>query len=469
MFGPSQMRTPMKLSSLTALSSVDGRYAGKTAALRPVCSEFGLIHRRLIVEIRWFQALADHPGIPELPELSEGANAFLDQLIADFDESAALRVKEIEAVTNHDVKAVEYFLKERFAQIPELAGLAEFLHFACTSEDINNLSYALMLRDAHDLVMARMFRQIDNELSRMANRYAGQPMLSRTHGQTASPTTLGKEIANTLHRLRRQAQQMAEQDCLGKINGAVGNFKAHLSAYPEVDWPLFARHFTESLGLRWNPYTTQIEPHDWMAELFQSLIRYHTILIDLCRDIWSYISIGYFSQKTVEGEVGSSTMPHKVNPIDFENAEGNLGIANALLDHLAMKLPVSRWQRDLTDSTVLRSIGTAYGHSVVAMSSLLKGLSKLEVNAERLAGDLDNSWEVLAEPIQTVMRRYGIENPYEQLKALTRGKQITAEDLAEFLTGLELPESARASLLKLTPETYSGNAEQMAKSVDEHS
>jgi len=468
-FGPSQMRTPMKLSSLTALSSVDGRYAGKTAALRPVCSEFGLIHRRLIVEIRWFQALADHPGIPELPELSEGANAFLDQLIADFDESAALRVKEIEAVTNHDVKAVEYFLKERFAQIPELAGLAEFLHFACTSEDINNLSYALMLRDAHELVMARMFRQIDNELSRMANRYAGQPMLSRTHGQTASPTTLGKEIANTLHRLRRQAQQMAEQDCLGKINGAVGNFNAHLSAYPEVDWPLFARHFTESLGLRWNPYTTQIEPHDWMAELFQSLIRYHTILIDLCRDIWSYISIGYFSQKTVEGEVGSSTMPHKVNPIDFENAEGNLGIANALLDHLAMKLPVSRWQRDLTDSTVLRSIGTAYGHSVVAMSSLLKGLSKLEVNAERLAGDLDNSWEVLAEPIQTVMRRYGIENPYEQLKALTRGKQITAEDLAEFLTGLELPESARASLLKLTPETYSGNAEQMAKSVDEHS
>jgi len=468
-FGPSQMRTPMKLSSLTALSSVDGRYAGKTAALRPVCSEFGLIHRRLIVEIRWFQALADHPGIPELPELSEGANAFLDQLIADFDESAALRVKEIEAVTNHDVKAVEYFLKERFAQIPELAGLAEFLHFACTSEDINNLSYALMLRDAHELVMARMFRQIDNELSRMANRYAGQPMLSRTHGQTASPTTLGKEIANTLHRLRRQAQQMAEQDCLGKINGAVGNFNAHLSAYPEVDWPLFARHFTESLGLRWNPYTTQIEPHDWMAELFQSLIRYHTILIDLCRDIWSYISIGYFSQKTVEGEVGSSTMPHKVNPIDFENAEGNLGIANALLDHLAMKLPVSRWQRDLTDSTVLRSIGTAYGHSVVAMSSLLKGLSKLEVNAERLAGDLDNSWELLAEPIQTVMRRYGIENPYEQLKALTRGKQITAEDLAEFLTGLELPESARASLLKLTPETYSGNAEQMAKSVDEHS
>jgi len=463
------MRTPMKLSSLTALSSVDGRYAGKTATLRPVCSEFGLIHRRLIVEIRWFQALSEQAGVPELPTLSEGANAFLDQLIADFDEPAALRVKEIESVTNHDVKAVEYFLKERFARIPELASHSEFLHFACTSEDINNLSYALMLRDAHDGVMSRMFRQIDNELSRMANQFADQPMLSRTHGQTASPTTLGKEIANTLHRLRRQVAHMTEQDYLGKINGAVGNFNAHISAYPEVDWPSLAKQFTESLGLRWNPYTTQIEPHDWMAETFHSLIRYHTILIDLSRDIWSYISIGYFTQKTIEGEVGSSTMPHKVNPIDFENAEGNLGVANALLDHLAMKLPVSRWQRDLTDSTVLRSIGTAYGHSVVAMSSLLKGLSKLEVNADRLAEDLDASWEVLAEPIQTVMRRYGIENPYEQLKALTRGKQITADDLADFLNNLDLPDEARAELLKLTPGTYSGNAEQMARRIDEHS
>jgi adenylosuccinate lyase len=463
------MRISMKLSSLTALSSVDGRYAGKTEALRPVCSEFGLIHRRLIVEVRWFQALARHPEIPELAGLSTGANAFLDQLIADFDETAARRVKEIESVTNHDVKAVEYYLKERFAQIPELAAGSEFLHFACTSEDINNLSYALMLRDAHQDVMSRMFKQIDNELSRLANAYATQPMLSRTHGQTASPTTLGKEIANTLHRLRRQTHQMSEQECLGKINGAVGNFNAHISAYPGVDWPALAQQFTESLGLRWNPFTTQIEPHDWMAELFQSLIRYHTILIDLSRDIWSYISIGYFSQKTIEGEVGSSTMPHKVNPIDFENAEGNLGVANALLDHLALKLPVSRWQRDLTDSTVLRAIGTAYGHSMVAMSSLLKGLTKLEVNVDRLADDLDTSWEVLAEPIQTVMRRYGIENPYEQLKALTRGKRITSGDLEAFVNSLDLPEEARKSLLALTPGLYTGNAGLMAGSLDDHS
>jgi len=463
------MRIFMKLSSLTALSSVDGRYAGKTAALRPVCSEFGLIHRRLIVEVRWFQALAGHEGLAELPSLSAGANAFLDQLIADFDETAARRVKEIESITNHDVKAVEYYLKERFAQIPELAGSSEFLHFACTSEDINNLSYALMLKDAQEEVMSRLFQQIDNELARMANIYAGQPMLSRTHGQTASPTTLGKEIANTLHRLRRQTRQMSGQDYLGKINGAVGNFNAHMTAYPDVDWPALAQSFTESLGLRWNPYTTQIEPHDWMAELFQSLIRYHTILIDLCRDIWSYISIGYFSQKTVEGEVGSSTMPHKVNPIDFENAEGNLGVANALLDHLALKLPVSRWQRDLTDSTVLRAIGTAYGHSIVAMSSLLKGLSKLEVNTAKLDEDLDSSWEVLAEPIQTVMRRYGIENPYEQLKALTRGKQITAGDLEAFVNGLDLPQEARQSLLALTPGRYTGNAELMSTTLKDHS
>ncbi len=462
------MRKSMNLSSLTALSSVDGRYAGKTAPLRPVCSEFGLIHRRLVVEVRWFQALAEHPGIPELPGLSDGAKAFLDQLVSDFDEAAAGRVKEIESVTNHDVKAVEYFLKERFAQIPELATRSEFLHFACTSEDINNLAYALMLKDAHEDVMSRKFRQIDNELSRMAREHAGRPMLSRTHGQTASPTTLGKEIANTLHRLRRQASLVSGQECLGKINGAVGNFNAHLAAYPAVDWPGLARQFTESLGLEWNPYTTQIEPHDWMAELFQSMIRYQTILIDLCRDVWSYISIGYFSQKTVEGEVGSSTMPHKVNPIDFENAEGNLGLSNALLDHLAMKLPISRWQRDLTDSTVLRAIGTAYGHSLVAMASLLKGLSKLEVNAARLAEDLDAAWEVLAEPIQTVMRRYGIENPYEQLKALTRGRQITAADLEAFVNGLDIPEEARRGLLALSPGHYTGNAQQMADTLDDY-
>ncbi len=458
----------MKLSSLTALSSVDGRYASKTSALRPVCSEFGLIHRRTIVEIRWFQALANHEGIPELDALSPEAMDFLDQLIRDFDEAAANRVKQIESVTNHDVKAVEYYLKERFSELPELAKSSEFLHFACTSEDINNLSYALMLKDAQEVIMADMFAQVDSALATMSTRYADQPMLSRTHGQTASPTTLGKEIANTLHRLRRQTGQMAFQPCLGKINGAVGNFNAHISAYPDVEWPAVARSFVESLGLQWNPYTTQIEPHDWMAELFQSMIRYHTILIDLCRDIWSYISIGYFSQRTVEGEVGSSTMPHKVNPIDFENAEGNLGVANALLDHLALKLPVSRWQRDLTDSTVLRVIGTAYGHSMVAMSSLLKGLSKLEVRVDRLEEDLEASWEVLAEPIQTIMRRYGIENPYEQLKSLTRGKRITAADLETFINGLELPDEAIRSLLELSPARYTGNAAQMAVAVDDH-
>ena len=456
----------MRLSSLTALSSVDGRYASKTSALRPICSEYGLIHRRLIVEIRWFQALAAQAGIPELPALSEEADAFVERLIVDFDEAGARRVKEIESVTNHDVKAVEYYLKEQFAGLPELAAKAEFLHFACTSEDINNLSYALMIKDAQAQVMAGLFASLDSTLSGMAKAYAGQAMLSRTHGQTASPTTLGKELANTLHRLRRQAKQMAGQEFLGKMNGAVGNFNAHISAYPDVDWPVLARQFVETLGLSWNQYTTQIEPHDWMAELFQSLTRYHTILIDLSRDIWAYISIGYFSQKTVEGEIGSSTMPHKVNPIDFENAEGNLGVANALLDHLALKLPVSRWQRDLTDSTVLRVIGTAYGHSVVAMSSLLKGLSKLEVNSDRLAGDLDASWEVLAEPIQTVMRRYGIENPYEQLKSLTRGKQITQADLESFINGLDLPDEARQLLLGLTPALYTGNAEHMAKAME---
>ena len=456
----------MRLSSLTALSSVDGRYASKTSALRPICSEYGLIHRRLIVEIRWFQALAAQAGIPELPALSEEADAFVERLIVDFDEAGARRVKEIESVTNHDVKAVEYYLKEQFAGLPELAAKAEFLHFACTSEDINNLSYALMIKDAQAQVMAGLFASLDSTLSGMAKAYAGQAMLSRTHGQTASPTTLGKELANTLHRLRRQAKQMAGQEFLGKMNGAVGNFNAHISAYPDVDWPVLARQFVETLGLSWNQYTTQIEPHDWMAELFQSLTRYHTILIDLSRDIWAYISIGYFSQKTVEGEIGSSTMPHKVNPIDFENAEGNLGVANALLDHLALKLPVSRWQRDLTDSTVLRVIGTAYGHSVVAMSSLLKGLSKLEVNSDRLAGDLDASWEVLAEPIQTVMRRYGIENPYEQLKSLTRGKQITQAGLESFINGLDLPDEARQLLLDLTPALYTGNAAHMAKAME---
>ncbi len=459
----------MKLSSLTALSSVDGRYSAKTAALRPVCSEYGLIKRRLIVEIRWFQALAASDDVPELPALTAEADSFLERMIGDFGEEGARRVKEIESVTNHDVKAVEYYLKERFAESTELAAGSEFLHFACTSEDINNLSYALMLRDAHDEVMSGMFASVDAALSEMASAHAGQAMLSRTHGQTASPTTLGKEIANVLHRLRRQARQMSGQEMLGKINGAVGNFNAHLSAYPDLDWTALSRNFVESLGLEWNPYTTQIEPHDWMAELFQSQIRYQTILVDFCRDVWAYISIGYFSQKAAEGEVGSSTMPHKVNPIDFENAEGNLGVSNALLDHLALKLPVSRWQRDLTDSTVLRVTGTAYGHSLVAMSSLLRGLGKLQVNAERLGEDLDASWEVLAEPIQTVMRRYGVENAYEQLKSLTRGKRITAADLRTFIGELNIPKEAREALMTLTPARYIGNAADMAASLDEFS
>ena len=351
--------------------------------------------------------------------------------------------------------------------MPELAAKTEFLHFACTSEDINNLSYALMLRDLHEDVMKTEFARVDQALTELAASYADQPMLSHTHGQSASPTTLGKELANTIFRLRRQARQMSEQEFLGKINGAVGNFNAHMSAYPEVDWPNMTREFVASLGLSWNPYTTQIEPHDWIAELFQNLTRYHTILIDLCRDIWAYVSIGYFRQKTIAGEIGSSTMPHKVNPIDFENAEGNLGLANTLLNHLADRLPVSRWQRDLVDSTRLRVIGTAYGHSLVATSSLLKGLAKLELDAERIDEDLNANWEVLAEPIQTVMRRYGIENPYEQLKTLTHGKRITAEDLAVFIQGLEIPEAARKALLELTPARYTGNAADMAAAVDD--
>ena len=457
----------MNLSPLNAVSSVDGRYAGRTEVLRPVCSEYGLIYRRVIVEVRWFEALADHPGIPELPPLGDTSRAALNDLLAGFDEAAAARIKEIEAVTNHDVKAVEYYLKERFAELPGLGAHSEFLHFACTSEDINNLSYALMLRDLHETTLLPYMHRLDHALLALAREHATQAMLSRTHGQTASPTTLGKEIGNVLQRLRRQRRALAQQQYLGKINGAVGNFNAHIAAYPGVDWPALARSFVESLGLQWNAWTTQIEPHDWMAELFQSMMRYQTILIDLCRDLWAYISIGYFRQKAVAGEIGSSTMPHKVNPIDFENAEGNLGVANALLDHLACKLPVSRWQRDLTDSTVLRVIGTAYGHSLIALSSLLKGLDKLEVDAARLAADLEASWEVLAEPIQTVMRRYGIDNPYEQLKALTRGRRIGAADLAAFIDGLDLPEDARRALRELAPAGYTGNAAQMVSSLED--
>jgi len=455
----------MQLSSLTAVSSVDGRYAGRTTSLRDIFSEYGLIRYRVIVEIRWFQALADSADIPQVPNLSDTATRFLDKVISDFGLEAAQRVKAIEATTNHDVKAVEYYLKESFADQDELNSLSEFLHFACTSEDINNLSYALMMLDARERLLLPAYAEINNALQAMADEYADVAMLSRTHGQTASPTTLGKEMANVADRLQRQTTQLSRQPILGKINGAVGNFNAHIAAYPEVDWPKFAQRFVESLGLTWNPWTTQIEPHDWLAETFHTMSRYHTILIDLCRDIWAYISIGYFNQKTIAGEIGSSTMPHKVNPIDFENAEGNLGVANALLTHLAEKLPVSRWQRDLTDSTVLRTIGTAVGHGMIAYASLLKGLNKLQINTKRLADDLDNSWEVLAEPIQTVMRVYGVENPYEQLKTLTRGKAITADILAEFIQSLEIPETAKQRLLELTPASYTGNAADMAHSL----
>ena len=457
----------MQLSSLTAVSSVDGRYAGRTAGLREIFSEYGLIRYRVIVEIRWFQALAASPDIPQVASLSEAANSYLNSLISGFDVEAAERVKAIEATTNHDVKAVEYYLKECFAKQDELDKLSEFLHFACTSEDINNLSYALMMKDARAEVFLPAYADIDKALRALVSEHADVPMLSRTHGQTASPTTLGKEIANVAMRLQRQTELIKEQVILGKINGAVGNFNAHISAYPDVDWPAFAEQFVRSLGLQWNPWTTQIEPHDWMAESFHSMSRYHTILIDLCRDIWAYISIGYFSQKTIAGEIGSSTMPHKVNPIDFENAEGNLGVANALLSHLAEKLPLSRWQRDLTDSTVLRTIGTAAGHGMIAYASLLKGLSKLQLNKLKLADDLDSSWEVLAEPIQTVMRLYGIENPYEQLKTLTRGKAITAEILVEFVQALEIPDIAKQRLLALTPAGYTGNAAEMAGSLEQ--
>jgi adenylosuccinate lyase len=455
----------MQLSSLTAVSSVDGRYAGRTAGLREIFSEYGLIRYRVIVEVCWFQSLAANAGIPQVSNLSDEANSFLDQLINDFGLEAAQRVKAIEATTNHDVKAVEYYLKECFAQQEELNSLSEFLHFACTSEDINNLSYALMMLDARERLLLPAYAEINHVLKTMADEYADVAMLSRTHGQTASPTTLGKEMANVAARLQRQTDQFSKQPILGKINGAVGNFNAHIAAYPEVDWPEFAQQFVESLGLAWNPWTTQIEPHDWMAESFHTMSRYHTILIDLCRDIWAYISIGYFSQKTIAGEIGSSTMPHKVNPIDFENAEGNLGVANALLTHLAEKLPVSRWQRDLTDSTVLRTIGTAAGHGMIAYASLLKGLNKLQLNTKKLADDLDSSWEVLAEPIQTVMRIYGVKNPYEQLKTLTRGKAITAEILVEFVQSLEIPAAAKQQLLELTPAGYTGNAAEMARSL----
>ena len=456
----------MQLSSLTAVSPVDGRYAGKTSALRPIFSEFGLIRCRVQVEVRWLQRLAAHAGIPEVAPFSDEANALLDQLAKNFQIEHAERVKEFERTTNHDVKAVEYLLKEQAKQLPELAKVNEFIHFACTSEDINNLSHGLMLREGRDEVLLPLMRQLADAIRGLAIAHADVPMLSRTHGQPASPTTLGKELANVVYRLERQIAQVAAVPLLGKINGAVGNYNAHLSAYPDVDWEANAREFIENdLGLSWNPYTTQIEPHDYIAELFDAVARFNTILIDFDRDIWGYISLGYFKQRTVAGEIGSSTMPHKVNPIDFENSEGNLGIANALLSHLASKLPISRWQRDLTDSTVLRNLGVGFAHSIIAYEASLKGIGKLELNEARIAEDLDACWEVLAEPIQTVMRRYAIENPYEKLKELTRGKGISPEALQTFIEELDMPAEAKQELRKLTPAAYIGNAAEQAKRI----
>jgi adenylosuccinate lyase len=455
----------MELSALTALSPVDGRYASKTAELRPWFSEYGLIYHRVLVEIRWLQMLARNPQVSEVADLSPAAHEFLEKILQNFDDEDARQVKAIERTTNHDVKAIEYFLKEKVAEQSELAAISEFIHFACTSEDINNLSYALMLQGGmREVIQPDMQRTVE-AIRELAQRYAEQPMLSRTHGQPASPTTLGKEMANVAYRLQRQLDQVLAAEYLGKINGAVGNYNAHLSAYPEIDWQTTAEQFVTSLGLSWNPYTTQIEPHDYISEIFDAVARFNTILIDFCRDVWGYISLGHFKQKVVAGEVGSSTMPHKVNPIDFENAEGNLGIANALLTHLAQKLPISRWQRDLTDSTVLRTLGVGLGHSLIAYQSALKGISKLEANPASMQADLDANWEVLAEPIQTVMRRYGIEQPYEKLKALTRGQRITPEALREFINNLEIPVEAKAALTAMTPATYIGNAVAQAKKV----
>ena len=447
----------MELSALTAVSPIDGRYATKTAKLRDVFSEYGLIKRRLEVEVRWLQQLASNPGIPEVPQLSSSASELLDKLAQNFSVEDAARVKEIERTTNHDVKAVEYWLKEQFSGTSELESIKEFVHFACTSEDINNLAHALMLRDGRELLLASMDELIEKVVT-LATAHAEAPMLSRTHGQTASPTTVGKEMANVAARLKRQRQQFHDVSLMGKINGAVGNYNAHLSAYPDVDWPALANSFVQQFQLTWNPRTTQIEPHDYIAELFHAVQRFNVILIDFDRDIWSYISLGYFKQKTIAGEVGSSTMPHKVNPIDFENSEGNLGLANAIFDHMANKLPISRWQRDLTDSTVLRNMGVGFGYSEIAYASTIKGMGKLELNEARLTEDLDNSWEVLAEPIQTIMRRYGIEEPYEKLKALTRGQRITPEIIHQFVDTLDVPPAAKEAMRNLTPANYIGNA-----------
>ena len=452
----------MEYTATTALSPLDGRYFSKVETLKPIFSEFGLIKYRLQVEIAWFKALSKHPEVKELPELSQSNYNFIDSLLTAFSPNEAQKVKNIEAKTNHDVKAVEYYLKDKFLSVKTLKGHIEFIHFACTSEDINNLAYSLMLKEGKQIIVNNL-TSIKDIILTLAEKYAALPMLSHTHGQTASPTTLGKELANVAIRLKRQIKQLSEIKCLGKINGAVGNYNAHRASYPEVDWPEFAKKFVFELGLTFNPLTTQIEPHDFIAEILHVVARANTVLIDFARDIWSYISIGYFKQKQLEGEVGSSTMPHKVNPIDFENAEGNLGISNALIDHFANKLPISRLQRDLTDSTVLRNLGVVLGHSVLAYQSLLKGINKLEAAPKIIAQDLDKAWEVLAEPIQMIMRKHAIKEPYEQLKNLTRGKEITKDILLEFIESLDLPVQEKNSLKALTPQNYIGYAEKLTK------
>ena len=453
----------MQFNALTALSPLDGRYQSKTDALRPIFSEYGLLRFRVTVEVRWLQKLAETTAIQEVPLLSKKAIDYLNDIIANFDVQDAQRIKEIEATTNHDVKAVEYFLKEKCQALPELATISEFIHFACTSEDINNLSHALMLKTAREEFILPEWKKLINEISKLAEAYKTIPLLSRTHGQPASPTTVGKEMVNVAYRLQRQYQQLQKAEILGKINGAVGNYNAHLSAYPNVDWHLFSQQFVQSLGIDWNPYTTQIEPHDYIAEFFDCVVRFNTIIIDFNRDIWGYIALNHFKQRTIAGEIGSSTMPHKVNPIDFENSEGNLGVANALMTHLAQKLPVSRWQRDLTDSTVLRNLGVGLGYCAIAYASTLKGISKLEVNEAHLLAELDQNWEVLAEPIQTVMRRYGIEKPYEKLKELTRGKRVDQQTMQQFIDGLAIPEEEKVRLKQLTPATYIGAAIQLVE------
>lgn len=455
----------MELSALTAVSPVDGRYGTKTIALREIFSEYGLLKYRTRVEVRWLQKLAATDAIKEVPAFSDAANKFLDDLVANFNQADAQRIKEIESVTNHDVKAVEYFLKEKVAEVEELHAVNEFIHFACTSEDINNLSHALMLAEARDTIMLPQVKEVVAAVQALAVEYREAPLLSRTHGQPASPSTMGKEMANVAYRMQRQIKQIEGVEILGKINGAVGNYNAHISAYPEVDWHQYSEEFVTSLGITWNPYTTQIEPHDYIAELFDAFARFNTILIDFDRDIWGYIALGDFKQKTIAGEIGSSTMPHKVNPIDFENSEGNLGLANAVFGHLATKLPISRWQRDLTDSTVLRNLGVGCGYALIAYTSTLKGISKLEINTAHLLDELDHNWEVLAEPIQTVMRRYGIEKPYEKLKELTRGKRVDEAQMHAFIEGLEIPADEKARLKLMTPANYIGDAIRLTDSL----